>query len=617
MWGAVPALRPTEGSDNELPQTRFYGCKAAPGQGTPLGEKPPSHRRAMKLDSVDMTGAQAGAPTHRLVAAEVEALVAIRALMEESLRRTTDPSVLGRHVSVVLLDGVCEAVVALGLAKFNDGPSEKDTLNTLYSRLLNHLRTTHPLPGGISGWPDVRRLRRLRNDAQHHQIPPDHQTLVRWSASVQRFVQAVVELTFDTELALVTLAQSIADPELRAAFARAEERAVSGEPVEAVSALSDAFNKARLKWADEHRDATRFSRPHLDRDDLGIRAAIDRATEPLEDMLSVAPFVLDLGEYVWWQGLADSVRIDASVPVSHEDARRALVFVLTWIQRWEAFSATYMRDRLGKRQRQVPPPSDLPDGTPKLLRRCKYRFLVHRDRRPNQQPELRLMMTLMYAAGQHGDDSGLEWDQYMNEALAAHTQQKGCPWESARAWAGELTVQVAPDQDPNAVSAALHEAMKDAAARRQTSHARRTEDQAYIQDTFPAIEKCLSQILTDSGEPAFARIELQRLRSSSGSETTDSVMARFTDSLADAARDRLQRDAPSGDLTSWTGRLHGIGYEVPLSTPLEVVKLEARQAVDLVTARRHLMDDEIERVNRQRNEAEARYRAVFGDDGSY
>ncbi len=560
-----------------------------------------------------MTGAQAGAPTPRLVAAEVESLVGVRSLMEESFRRTTDPTVLGRHVAVILLDGVCEAVVALGLAKFNDGPSEKDSLHTLYGRLLNHLRTTHPLPGGIPGWADVRRLRRLRNDAQHHQIPPDHHTLVRWSASVQRFVQAVVELTFDTEISLVTLSESIADPELRSAFARAEERAVSGEPVEAVLALRDAFNKARLKWADEHRDATRFSRSHLDRDDLGIRAAIDRATEPLEDMLSVAPFVLDLGEYVWWQGLADSVRIDASVPVSHEDARRALVFVLTWIQRWEAFSATYMRDRLGKRKPQVPSPSDLPDGAPRLLPRGKYRFLVHSDRQSTQQPEIGLMMTLMYAAGQHGDESGLEWDQYMNEALAARTQEKDCPWQSARAWAGELTVQVDPDQDPDAVSAALHDATKDAAVRRQTSVTRRTEDQAYIQNTFPAIEECLSQILTDSGEPAFARIELRRLHSGSGSETTDSVVAHFTDGLADAARDRLQRDRPSKDPANWTGRLHGIGYEVPLSTPLEMVELEARQAVSLVTARRHLMDDEIERVNQQRKAAEARYRAVFGD----
>jgi hypothetical protein len=119
-------------------------------------------------------------------AVEAEALIALRGQLEEAITRTSDSTLVGRRVSAVLLDGAAEAAISTCLARFNLTPGDRDTLEDSYSQLNQHLKDLGRLHSGagVRGWPDVRRVRRVRNGAQHHQIPPDHETLVTWSASV-------------------------------------------------------------------------------------------------------------------------------------------------------------------------------------------------------------------------------------------------------------------------------------------------------------------------------------------------------------------------------------------------------------------------------------------------
>lgn len=137
-------------------------------------------------------------------AADAGSLVTLRGLLEEATRRTADSTELGRRVATILLDGAAEAAIAIALAKFNIALDERDTLETGYSKLVEQIKASGLLhqQSGVIGWPDVRSLRRVRNNAQHHQIPPDHATIVKWSASVQRFVEAVVDLVFSIPFSL-------------------------------------------------------------------------------------------------------------------------------------------------------------------------------------------------------------------------------------------------------------------------------------------------------------------------------------------------------------------------------------------------------------------------------
>src|SRR3954469_10332991 len=189
-------------------------------------------------------------------AAQAEALVALRGQLEEAIRRSADPTVVGRRVAAVLLDGAAEAAIGTCLAAINITPPD-NSLEDAYSRLVDALKQ-QGLPDAyrFPGWPDVRRLRRVRNDAQHHQIPPDHTTLVNWTASVQRFVEALVEKTFGEPLSLIARSAVIRDPELREGFESAEEAQLRGDSLEVVRAVERTFRAARSKWEAEQRDAT-------------------------------------------------------------------------------------------------------------------------------------------------------------------------------------------------------------------------------------------------------------------------------------------------------------------------------------------------------------------------
>jgi hypothetical protein len=78
----------------------------------------------------------------------------------------------------------------------------------------------------------------------------------------------------------------------------------------------------------------------------------------LVDYSEVQPFASDLGEYLWFR---DQPRREMrQAPIPAEDARRAIVFALNWILRWESFVARYVDREQEWRERQKPPKR--PDG---------------------------------------------------------------------------------------------------------------------------------------------------------------------------------------------------------------------------------------------------------------
>lgn len=216
-----------------------------------------NRRRLRDATEVDASQTPALADSPSPVSGDISALVSVRGLLEEAVRRTADVSVIGRRVAAVLLDGAAEAAIATALAAFNDSPRERDSYDELCRRLVAHLHDAGRLQPGkkLDGWPDVRRLRLVRNGVQHHQIPPDHETLVGWTASVQRFVAHVIDAAYGLDVLAITAADAIGDEVIRSQFGEAERLIAAGEVAAGVKALSGAFSNARRRWQEQHRRA--------------------------------------------------------------------------------------------------------------------------------------------------------------------------------------------------------------------------------------------------------------------------------------------------------------------------------------------------------------------------
>lgn len=510
--------------------------------------------------------------------AEADALIALRTLLEEAILRCADPSAVGRRIAVVLLDGAAEAAIGLCLAHFD--VSSADKLDGSHSKLVEQLRVVGTLGATerLPGWTDVSRLRRVRNNAQHHQVTPDHATLVAWTASVQRFVDAAVRCAFGLGLSQVTRSGAITDPELRAQFHAAELELTEGRTAGAIRSLTTVFRSARAKWEAEYRDATRLSVPSRPRrDSIGVVDAIEAVTKPVEDLLSVAPFVLDLGEYVWWQSLSGATQYSGdSAEVSDTDVTRAFVFVFTWIIRWEAFSATYTRDRLGRQAPIRPQPSPRPDGAP------EFRFdTAHIDRiRVHGLDDPRMYLCVEFAAGRANDTAPHRWDRGLHEALA-NASTLGLWKESILDGRGEIRFLIDADTDMAQIRVVLETMIDDAGRRTLAAEQQSQKQEAETQRQFAAVHAALTRVATSNGELAFSDVQLARTHTLDGS-AQGMAHAYFDESLRAAATRRVRVRGARPQPT--VGLLHGPYYEVAISVVPEDAAAGARQAVDLLEA---------------------------------
>jgi hypothetical protein len=261
---------------------------------------------------------------------ETQALIAVRALLAESSHRVADRTTSGRHVAVVLLDSAVEAAIAVCLGRFGDSATERDALADMHKRLSNSVKGTLP------GWREVSQLRKARNLAHHHQIPVDSEVLQSFFAPVSDYIESAVRSTFDVRLSDVVLADSLDDPRAKELLARAERALEVGDVASGVAAVFDAFR--------DYADRTQ----HLitgtvfpSRDELGIGQKIETAVKPVRDTTLALLFSHDPAEYLWFDRLRSSGRFNGETSATTDDLRRALQFVVGWVQRAEAYARTH------------------------------------------------------------------------------------------------------------------------------------------------------------------------------------------------------------------------------------------------------------------------------------
>ncbi len=268
----------------------------------------------------------------------------LRFLLEEALARTQDPTEIGRHSALVLLDGACE--YAMGIALGHRGQSIPRTFPQKFEALRTELEDWRP-----DAWASVLQLHEARNQVQHQGTVPDSRNMPSWAAQAQRFIDSLVVAAFDVELPSVLVADSIESAEVHQALVEAEQALLQQDAAAAFGAAIVGFDTARQAWRGQRAEA--IGQLRLQYSDLShLAGGIE--TDPtnlsllrFEELLEVQPFAPDIGEYHWL--LARRAEAEHNIGATMEVAQRTFLFVVAWVLRWEAFAARYDA-------RQYPPP---------------------------------------------------------------------------------------------------------------------------------------------------------------------------------------------------------------------------------------------------------------------
>ncbi|MEU7846929.1 hypothetical protein AB0B69_05935 [Micromonospora parva] len=241
-----------------------------------------------------------------------------------------------RLVAVILLDAVNERATHLAATTLGVEISAKSKFEDLVAKVKETLGPSWQ----TTAWPEIRRLHRVRNNAQHEGAGADRDEIAGWRAATERYTKALVHAVFDVDIDRVMLGEAIDNVEIRAALIAAEENLRRGDASSAISETTRAFTMARDLWREVHRAGKSplpFRKP-LDSDTYReLRAAI----ETVRDANVSQVFSPDPAEYLWF---VEITSVDPQT-VHLSEAERALVFVFWWLVGWQATAPSFEGDR--------------------------------------------------------------------------------------------------------------------------------------------------------------------------------------------------------------------------------------------------------------------------------
>jgi hypothetical protein len=198
---------------------------------------------------------------------------------------------------------------------------------------------------------------------QHQGVLPSFDQLGRWAAETETFVRDLVSTVFGVDLRDASAASAVADTKLRELLHRADEQLEAGDAHGAFESASEALDEARRNWRARRLGAAAefpFSGIAKYHEFREIHSAISGVVEQLE----IATFTSDMAEWLWLR----HERGRDGPPHTIEDARRALVFVITWVLRFESHAARFPAPRWDEwRASQVAPRTGLQGAGPRIL----------------------------------------------------------------------------------------------------------------------------------------------------------------------------------------------------------------------------------------------------------
>jgi hypothetical protein len=290
----------------------------------------------------------------RIESTEAGRLARLRMLLTEAEERIADQSELGRHLAIVMVDGVGELAIGLCLFRLSIPPSEKETVPTMLDRLLKKLG--RPEVPGLQGF---RELHRVRNLVQHEGILPANDQLPRWFEDTDRMIRHLVRISFGAELNAVVSAEGVSDPPIRRLLTDGERSLEDRDYLSSMEsswrALEFARRRLRRHTGLAVTTAGRPAKPGTP-DVEELRTQLQTLSEQWELSL----FTADPGEWMWFeQRYKDAV---GGLLPDEADSRRAFVFVLDWILRAEAYIERHGPERWQLWQQQSAPVTGVPGG---------------------------------------------------------------------------------------------------------------------------------------------------------------------------------------------------------------------------------------------------------------
>ncbi len=266
-------------------------------------------------------------------------MLELRKILDEGIARAFGESESERGTATVLLDAAAERTMALCASQLGIEVAEKEKFDGIAAKLRTRSNSwSEPL------WKSVEQLHRSRNLAQHLGVPVDTNFLRRTARQVERFVQILIDATFDRPLHSFAYADAINNEALRASLREIEaviERKDASFLPGAFRSLILSFDAALDIWRDIHDNAIPAEQGWTRNYSNGpyqVSWPIGPDQPPTKPGSLALMHARNPIDYIWFEAFRGDRQIATT-----SDILRGLTFVVDWIVSLETFSSTYRR----------------------------------------------------------------------------------------------------------------------------------------------------------------------------------------------------------------------------------------------------------------------------------
>jgi hypothetical protein len=402
---------------------------------------------------------------------------------------------------------------------------------------------------------------------------------------------------FGADLQEVSSALAISDAELRDMLHQASEKLDAGDATTAFELSWDALTRARSKWSGSPLHDLQWG-AFAKWDEL---RKLSSAIKELYDRLEIGTFTSDLSEWHWLRA-QHSESIHRSPPTPG-DARRALVFVTSWILRWESYTARYPERRWREwPDTQLAPRTGVSGRGPRVMSAEMLTAKYGRTDKAHWRFELA--------------DLPVADDDYSSAVSSTSFERRDDHdgVSMSLGFRGELTVAAPADMPPTELLEAVQGALGRAtgiAQEREAFAAARRRDETELAETFGAAFR-------EAGLPfseVSARLESQR----DGNETIGLVSVNLSERTVKPAAFERGLEAAMNDLelAPTPGRrffVQGNRLTFPAAWPPDETVAWAKAGLDLAQKHETELREADDRERRRREQATEQMRSLLAAD---
>lgn len=273
-----------------------------------------------------------------LTSHQVEQLVSLRMLLEDSLSRAKGPGKYRRGSAIVSLDAAVERATAMVAVTRGLKVGTNVKLDDLISQVKQHLGPSW----NPKVLPDIKHLRRARNASQHEGLEPDREQIPLWASATDAYVTTLIDAEFSIDIHQVVLSDAVKDEKLRDLIRRAENKRSQGDFRSsadlAIEAFSGAFNSWKNLRGRREPHFKPFSREIVDEK---VFDYLSRRIDVHGEVFDASVFSADAAESVWFISVMGE-RGDVLTP---EDVDRVISFSFEWVVGFERAAENWIENR--------------------------------------------------------------------------------------------------------------------------------------------------------------------------------------------------------------------------------------------------------------------------------